>query len=1117
MAMALNVIGAKPMETKPPRLAFFIYYDGGYNPEMNDCEALNSTEVLTPCSTKGEVEESETNCDSFEGEEPTEEQVANAMRHSSTSSSEASPMEENEAGVSEEPIEEKAVDESSNDTQVDDTCLCPKCGSNEDPQFIHYKKILQKPANSNYGAFVWRYRCARRKCAEFFGDHYVYDRVSNSFVQVPEDSVVLDDLKVEFKSEHVSNETMVIGAAVESLAGTVEQPHREPSFGSKHVELTDDSISAEPIDESILAVPSDASEPVNPVHERISFVPPDEPEPIDGTISADPLDEDISAEPIDESISAAPSDGSKPAEAVDESISAGPIEESASADPIDASISVAPSVENGPTEASNNSNLAEAPDGSKPAEALDEANPTEPPDKTKPADDNILGTPTTPSPHKSSRRQKQTSRKRTGAKAKAATGNKKSENKAKDGAPRPSSKQRQNNVSDPTKFDLTTAPKKLRKGYVYEVVPIEPPRNPLDINSLISNGYCSNTIECGTQTMGGTHFFSILIDQLVNSQAELTAGLSTDEPFTVPSYISRRLMVSQQLMKRQSDELSRVQEENKRLHALINLMNSVIRKFGDEYTSELRHLRDTIGVLKREFSFYQEEFVAEAKKSIDNITAQKEEIQKKIDDVERKNRLLLTRIDLHIKEKEAVEERADGYLREISARDRDVILANKSRDRAERKLNDTLYVANNAKCAHCQISDKMRSHLTDVVAEKTVLLEKCRKECANLQRRADHSDRISRILSKDSEKLKFELNNWKSDAERNLSEISRLKEELKKASSKRGHLKSRDKVENLTPKQPVFVSSPALSGSDGKSCTPTDSAGSHTQEEQVGTSPVSAAKVTSNAAVQVALIMPTPPEEPDSPFSSWLPKDRKKDSPPTVPSFNATSVPPKLQASLPVPTKKSLPFNGSVIIERPVGKQVSVSSSPMPDKGIMMKSATNSDRKTVEGNAMCNTNVPCSSDVAERNQRTLLHGRDDATPSSSKANEKIIRMPPNKSSSVEAFNVRSDSQPLTSNTSVPSKIKPAVEQLEMVPRKESRKRKSSMVEYLEKIDASRSTTAPVLPFNGPVSLSSGVVSPNRAAQPKPSEAERTRFSSSPLPWHRHESSSGYRPWEPSFD
>ncbi|PIO54099.1 hypothetical protein TELCIR_24546, partial [Teladorsagia circumcincta] len=40
--------------------------------------------------------------------------------------------------------------------------------------------------------------------------------------------------------------------------------------------------------------------------------------------------------------------------------------------------------------------------------------------------------------------------------------------------------------------------------------------------------------------MGGAHFFSILIDQLVNGQADLCAGLSTDEPITLPSYVSRR-------------------------------------------------------------------------------------------------------------------------------------------------------------------------------------------------------------------------------------------------------------------------------------------------------------------------------------------------------------------------------------------------------------------------------------------------------------------------------------------------------------------------------------------------------------------------------------------------
>ncbi|KAK5978290.1 hypothetical protein GCK32_001159 [Trichostrongylus colubriformis] len=70
---------------------------------MNDCEALNSTKELTPDSVKGE-EESGTNGDivNFDGEEPTEEEVANAMRQSNASSNESSPTDENQAGVSEE-------------------------------------------------------------------------------------------------------------------------------------------------------------------------------------------------------------------------------------------------------------------------------------------------------------------------------------------------------------------------------------------------------------------------------------------------------------------------------------------------------------------------------------------------------------------------------------------------------------------------------------------------------------------------------------------------------------------------------------------------------------------------------------------------------------------------------------------------------------------------------------------------------------------------------------------------------------------------------------------------------------------------------------------------------
>ncbi|KAK6052083.1 hypothetical protein COOONC_10414, partial [Cooperia oncophora] len=122
------------------------------------------------------------------------------MRNSSTSSSEASPVGETEPGVSEEVNGEDTAGGSSNDTQTDDGGLCPKCGSNEDPQFIHYRKF-EKLVDSNYGAFIWRYCCARKDCAEFFGDYYAYDKVSNSFVQIPEESVVPEEPKIESEPE----------------------------------------------------------------------------------------------------------------------------------------------------------------------------------------------------------------------------------------------------------------------------------------------------------------------------------------------------------------------------------------------------------------------------------------------------------------------------------------------------------------------------------------------------------------------------------------------------------------------------------------------------------------------------------------------------------------------------------------------------------------------------------------------------------------------------------------------------------------------------------------------------------------------------------------------------
>ncbi|VDN22623.1 unnamed protein product, partial [Cylicostephanus goldi] len=417
------------------------------------------------------------------------------------------------------------------------------------------------------------------------------------------------------------------------------------------------------------------------------------------------------------------------------------------------------------------------------------------------------------------------------------------------------------------------------------------------------------------------------------------------------------------------------------------------------------------------------------------------------------------RIDLHVKEKEAIEERADGYLRDISSRDRDVILANKARDRAERKLNDTLYVANNAKCAHCQISDKMRKHLTDVVAEKTVLLEKCQKECLDAKKRAEQSDRISHILSKDSEKLKFELNRWKSDAERNITEISRLKEKR-----------------NTSPDEPK-KQSPSDDGPILKPPPPPPQ-------------------------------MPTPPEETDAMFNAWLPK-----------------------GSLQWSQKRSFreqKWYDAFAWRRYVGKRE-------PLQVIRSRTPTDFARHHSPGQ-----DQPCPRDTvpmigklpsritkakAEKAEAAAVsNGEKNATASNSEENATISDREKDTISDGEKNEKTSASVPPV--VAAQSRIAEPKEMLKKGKAKNKNKKKKKMVPPFgfpmktmqpgPAFKAGPFNGPKAGPFNGPAPHLKSGPSVIQEAAPHPAETIRTRFSSSPLPWHRAEAAAApveYNAWE----
>uniref|UniRef100_A0A1I7XM67 GRF-type domain-containing protein n=1 Tax=Heterorhabditis bacteriophora TaxID=37862 RepID=A0A1I7XM67_HETBA len=414
--------------------------------------------------------------------------------------------------------------------------------------------------------------------------------------------------------------------------------------------------------------------------------------------------------------------------------------------------------------------------------------------------------------------------------------------------------------------EIAVPAKKLRKGYAYVLEP--PESSPTSSTSALGSVLPSRRIdfvrhEEWTQTEDDEHIRASLMEQVIENQ---TAAMGFDESVKLPSHISRRLLLSQKLIRSQSEQMELLRYENERLKRTVNGMATVTKTFKDGYGSEIRRLRDDVAYLKKELQFYQEE---------------------------------LALLELRNKEVQSWDERADGYLRDICVRDRAVILANKDRDDAEKKLSDSLFMANNAKCAHCQISDKMRRHMTDEVAEKTMLLEKTQKERNELQRRAENSERIAQILSKENQKLQFELRTWKAEAERTSVELSKIKTTLDEGVLSGGSVMQTPHCESTTPQTGTPLGE--LLVSNGM-CSSTDLYSSDMDKSKKEDSDKSAqlevlpdeCECSRSSSCDTNSLSPTslsnlpPPPAPPGPFSSWIPKDKKVTTPPPGFYFQST-------------------------------------------------------------------------------------------------------------------------------------------------------------------------------------------------------------------------------------
>ncbi|RCN31729.1 hypothetical protein ANCCAN_22485 [Ancylostoma caninum] len=162
----MSLYSRPPSEMDRKLQCFFLRTNG---PNIGE-SATGAIEIAEDSVVESQPSADEDSVDAgcFEGEEPTEEEGDDSGSRE---------------GTNHEQLGENS--DKGAETNSEEISPCSACGSTEEPQFVHYKKV-QKITGLTGGTFIWRYRCGQKDCAQFFGDFYAYDKISNSFVRVSE-------------------------------------------------------------------------------------------------------------------------------------------------------------------------------------------------------------------------------------------------------------------------------------------------------------------------------------------------------------------------------------------------------------------------------------------------------------------------------------------------------------------------------------------------------------------------------------------------------------------------------------------------------------------------------------------------------------------------------------------------------------------------------------------------------------------------------------------------------------------------------------------------------------------------------------------------------------------
>ncbi|GMR59827.1 hypothetical protein PMAYCL1PPCAC_30022, partial [Pristionchus mayeri] len=332
----------------------------------------------------------------------------------------------------------------------------------------------------------------------------------------------------------------------------------------------------------------------------------------------------------------------------------------------------------------------------------------------------------------------------------------------------------------------STAPKKPRKGYSY----IEDIQIPAQANRVLEFYRFHEEQKAaeeakaraakekakrswGTQTGDEEHIVQILIDELKGKAS--FRGLKPSDEGPMPANMSNRLVLTQKVLRDQTQTIKTLRKEREFLKVNLKKVVEWVTEYREDLVSDATRLKEDVQVVNRELKNFSLEMQNEANKDIRDLNKLKMQMADRIDDMDRITKKVEASLEYQKSVTIDAEILADRYHRISVDLEKDVIKAQvKARD-IGLKLDDKLYLTNNAKCTHCKVNIQIKNMLTEQVADKTLSNTNLSRERETISKELKNLKLVHSIVSKENNQLKFELKAWESNSHKLKSELDQLK------------------------------------------------------------------------------------------------------------------------------------------------------------------------------------------------------------------------------------------------------------------------------------------------------------------------------------------------------